>query len=313
MEDQREHPIRPPTERSGLMLVVLAVALVAAAVLGWRYFDSRQEAAPVAAAPAAAPAAVPADPAPVTPPEAAPPAASDATDTAATEPRHPIDAMPQEGSGASQAGAAGLPALDASDALVTQRLTQLLGREKLLSMVPTDAWVRRVVATVDNLDGSHAAPRLWPVNPAAGRFATQRGADGQETVHPDNARRYAPLVQLAEAVDQDVAVAFYRGLYPLFQQAYVELGYPGRYFNDRLVQVLDHLIATPVPDGPLAVGLVEVKGPVASTRPWVRYEFTDPSLARLSAGQKMLVRTGADQQRRVQAVLAGLRSRVARP
>src|SRR5690606_41131650 len=70
------------------------------------------------------------------------------------------------------------------------------------------------------------------------------------------------------------------------------------YFNDRLVQVLDLLIATPVHDEPLAVTLVEVKGPVRSLRPWVRYEFADPALASLSAGQRMLLRMGPDHQRR---------------
>src|SRR5690606_10298494 len=103
--------------------------------------------------------------------------------------------------------------------------------------------------------------------------------------------RYAPLVVVVEAADMAQVAALYRRLYPLFQQAYEELGFPGRYFNDRLVVVLDHLIATPVPTGPLAVQLVEVKGPVASDRPWVRYEFSDPALESLSAGQKMLLRT----------------------
>jgi hypothetical protein len=117
---------------------------------------------------------------------------------------------------------------------------------------------------------------------------------------------------MVESVDTAKAVALYRRLYPLFQQAYEELGFPGRYFNDRLVQVLDHLIATPVPPGPLAVTLVEVKGEVPSTRPWARYEFADPALESMSAGRKMLMRTGAENQRRVQAKLIEVRERIAR-
>jgi len=123
--------------------------------------------------------------------------------------------------------------------------------------------------------------------------------------------REAPA--LATAVDLDQVVAIYRELYPLFQQAYTELGHPGHHFNDRQVDVLDHLIATPMPDGPLGVTLVEVKGPVPSTRPWVRYEFTVPALVRLSAGQKKLLRSGAENQRQLQSVLVAVRSRLARP
>jgi len=71
--------------------------------------------------------------------------------------------------------------------------------------------------------------------------------------------------------------------------------------------VLDLLIATPVHDEPLEVALVEVKGPVPSLRPWVRYEFADPALASLSAGQRMLLRMGPDHQRRLQAKMQEIR------
>lgn len=56
--------------------------------------------------------------------------------------------------------------------------------------------------------------------------------------------------------------------------------------------VLDLLIATPEPSGPLEVHLVDVQGSVKPTRPWARYEFTDPALQGLSAGQKILLRVG---------------------
>jgi hypothetical protein len=79
------------------------------------------------------------------------------------------------------------------------------------------------------------------------------------------------------------------------------------------VQVLDHLIDTPVPAGSLAVTLVEVKGSVASLRPWVRYELADPALESMSAGRKMLMRLGPDQQRRMQAKLSDIREQVAKP
>jgi len=39
-----------------------------------------------------------------------------------------------------------------------------------------------------------------------------------------------------QLVDAKKLVSVYVHLYPLFQQAYVGLGYPDGYFNDRLVQ-----------------------------------------------------------------------------
>ena len=48
-----------------------------------------------------------------------------------------------------------------------------------------------------------------------------------------------------EGVEAKRLVAAYVQLYPLFQAAYQELGYPHGYFNDRLVQAIDDLLATP--------------------------------------------------------------------
>ena len=131
-------------------------------------------------------------------------------------------------------------------------------------------------------------------------------------VDPDNARRYQPLVQLVEAVDPASAAALYRRLYPLFQQAYQELGYPQGYFNDRLVAVIDHLQATPQREGPLTMTLTEVKGPYASTTQWLNHEFADPALQSLSSGQRALLRSGVVNQRRLLAWLAAFRAQIAR-
>ena len=104
-------------------------------------------------------------------------------------------------------------------------------------------------------------------------------------------------------MDARKVVQFYAGLYPLFQQAYQELGFPKGYFNDRLVAVIDLLLAAPVRETPAAVQLVNVQGPVASQRPWTRYEFVDPELQALTAGQKIMVRVGPANQRRLRAKL----------
>lgn len=204
-----------------------------------------------------------------------------------------------------------LPVLADADTYVTEVLNALLGRKEVLTFVQLDGFVRRVVATVDNLARSHAPRALWPVNPTPGRFTTLfAGADGVAgtAISPDNSLRYSPLVLLIESVDTAQAVTLYKRLYPLFQQAYEELGYPGRYFNDRLVAVIDHLLATPVQTGPIGVKLVEVKGTVPSLQPWVRYEFVDPALESLSAGQKILLRTGSVNHRRLQAKLLAIRN-----
>jgi hypothetical protein len=152
--------------------------------------------------------------------------------------------------------------------------------------------------------------RVWPVHPTPPLFLID-GEGADMVAAPANAARYAAMLAFAESVPLNDAVVLYARLYPLFQQAYEELGYPNRYFNDRLVAVLDHLIKAPEPQGPLRLQLTKVQTDVPDPRPWLRYEFADPALEALSSGQKIMVRMGPANEARAKAVLRELRRRVA--
>jgi len=190
-------------------------------------------------------------------------------------------------------------------------LATLLGRKAVSSFFQTDDFARRFVATVDNLGRAHAPALVWPVMPTAGRFAVE-DAGGSPVIAADNSSRYTPFVLLVETVDIGRAVDLYVRMYPLLQQSYAEQGFPKRYFNDRLIQVIDLLLATPEVSYPVKLHLTEVKGPIPSERPWVRYEYADPALERLAAGQKILLRVGPVNARRLKAKLAEARQQLTR-
>ena len=289
MPDHETPEFSPAPERASSTPRVIAAALacaVAAAAAWWYWL--RPEHATVAPPPVAVAPEVPVAPPPM--PEA-------------SGPQNPVDAL-------APADPA-LPALAESDQRVTALLAELLGRDKLASFLVTDGFVRRVVATVDNLARAHAPSRMWPVQPMPQRFVVDDQGDAGTTISAANAARYSAFLTFAEAVPLDSAVALYARLYPLFQQAYEELGYPGRYFNDRLVAVLDHLLLAPEPQGPLRVKLTPVNTDVPNLRPWVRYELVDPALESLSSGQKILVRMGPANEARAKALIRELRKRVA--
>jgi hypothetical protein len=192
-----------------------------------------------------------------------------------------------------------LPPLKMSDGDVREALGGALPPSAIERLVFED-FIRRVVATVDNLPREQYAARLNPVQAVPGVPRTV-GKDNALTWSPDNAMRYAPFMAAFDAVDTAKLVAVYRKFYPLFQEAYVELGYPDGYFNDRLVEAIDNLLATP-----------EVRGPIALVQPKVLYEFADPDLQRRSAGQKVLIRVGPDNAAKIKAKLRDFRSQVAR-
>ncbi len=202
---------------------------------------------------------------------------------------HPVTATP----------ARALPALGESDAEFGAALMALFGASAFQQMFVPDALVRHIVVTVDNLPRRQVASRMLPLKPVTGTAngALRTAGEGSElSIAPANAARYTPYVRALEAVDSRKLAATYAQFYPLFQQSYVEQGYPNRYFNDRVFEVIDHLLAAP-----------DIKGPVALSQPKVLYEYADPSLEELSAGQKAMLRMGPENEARVKAKLREIR------
>jgi hypothetical protein len=211
---------------------------------------------------------------------------------ASTEPpvqQHPIE---------QEDAAKPLPDLANSDSSVQESLIGALGRSLEQVLVPKDI-VRHAVVTIDNLPRKKVAIQLRPIKPTAGEFVVAPG--GEPTLSSENAQRYAAAMAVVKNADVKQLVSVYRHFYPLFQQAYVDLGYPDGYFNDRLVEVIDHLLATP-----------DVTGPIKLTQPSVFYQFADPSLEERSAGQKLLIRLGPENAALVKDKLRELRKEVAK-
>ena len=175
---------------------------------------------------------------------------------------------------------ASLPSLENSDGLLREKLVGLMGRVPFAELVLPVSLVRRIVATVDNLPRETAPRRVMPLAAVPGTF------------EPGNFDRYSPYVRVLEALDEKALITDYARAYPLFQQAYEELGFGGLQFNDRLLAAIDDLLSTPDLDAPLEL-----------VRPKVHYEFASPDLETRSAGQKILLRMGPDNAARVNAKL----------
>ena len=247
----------------------IAALLVAATIGGVAIYQYRLTTAPPSAAPEVLP--------PAPPPVAA---------TGEPKVRFPVPESP--------ASATPLPPLEASDSALQDALAGLYGRETLARFFSLDDIVRRFVATIDNLPRKTVAARLMPVKPVGGVFHVS-GSDASVAIAADNHLRYRPYVQAMEAVEAKRLVALYTHVYPLFQAAYQELGYPDRYFNDQLVDTIDDLLAAP-----------DVAAP-GLTQPKVLYQFADAGLEARSAGQKIMIRMGGANAARVKDKLRAIR------
>lgn len=217
-------------------------------------------------------------PAPAPPPAEAPAAVK-------PEPqiRHPIKEMePPEKP---------LPPLQSSDDAMLEVLTGFFGQQAVQEFFDVREIVRRFVVTVDNLPRKQVALRYRLFKPVAGQFLATGEGDNYLS-NADNFRRYKSYVLLSDAVDARKLITVYTRFYPLFQQEYVNLGYPNGYFNDRLVEAIDDLLAAP-----------EIPGALKLVRPKVMYLFADPALEELSAGQKIMIRMGVENAVRIKARL----------
>ena len=271
-EDDRPF-LRPERSATPWLLGALAVVVIAGAA-GFYYYlrqSAPQPAAPVVAAP---------------PPVAAAPQAQ------APAPEHPAIAVPQAQPDAP------LPTLENSDSMMRRSLADLMGGKAFEQMVVPNELVRRIVATVDNLPRPTAPRRMMPLTPVPGAFSVAE-AQNDSVEASANFERYAPYVRVLESIEPRALVYSYARAYPLFQRAYEELGFPGQYFNNRLLQAIDDLLAAP-----------ELDGAARLVRPKVLYQFTDEDLEARSAGQKIMMRMGKDNELRVKAKLRELRKAI---
>jgi hypothetical protein len=254
-----------------VFFLLLALAVGAALYYLWSKRDFLGLPQPASTPPAAEPAA---------PPEAKPEAA----------PR--VEAPPAE-------PAKSLPSIEQSDAMMRDTVSSLVGRKAFESMVYPSQLVRRIVATVDNLPRETAPRRVMPLEPVPGAFGVSSEGD-EITLAAANAQRYSAYVHVFEALDARALAQRYAEAYPLFQRAYAELGFPNARFHDRLLAAIDDMLEAPTP-----------AGPVKLVRPKVLYQFADPELEGLSAGQKIMLRMGPENAARVKAKLRELRRELA--
>jgi len=245
------------------------VAVVVALLGGMYYWFSHKAAAPVV-----------------------PPSVQTAPPAAAPEERieHPVPTAQ------APVSKAPLPDLNDSDQAITEALGEAGSGTSLAQYLVPESIIRHIVVTVDNLPRQKVTVDKRPIIPAAGTFMVN-GDELHATLDSRNYQRYEPIMNVIRKADVQRFATVYLRFYPLFQKAYQDLGYPSGYFNDRLVKVIDVLLATP-----------QVTGPVDLVRPNVMYQFADSTLESRPAGQKILIRIGNDNATVVKAKLMELRA-----
>jgi hypothetical protein len=269
------------TRRFNLGPWIVLAALAAGGALVWFYYPRPQPVVASAPAPAPAPGvAAPAVDAPLQPQD--------------TYPVEQIPVLPE-------AAQVPLPPLADSDGAFLDAASAAFGGDAGRWLVG-EFVVPRLVATIDNLPRRTLTRPVYAARPLAGELGVAE-ADGKLWLDAGNSARYDAAVAAFEQVDARRAVSLYVQWYPLFEAAYRDLGEPGTTFNDRLVAVIDHLLAAPDVAGPIELRRAD------SGRP--RLLFADPAREEASVGHKAMWRLGPDHAARVKAKLRELRALLA--
>ncbi|MEN3157172.1 DUF3014 domain-containing protein [Alkalimonas sp. NCh-2] len=188
-----------------------------------------------------------------------------------------------------------LPALNESDAAVSQSLLQLPWQPGLAGIFVREDMVRRFVVLTDNISRGQISSEHLVLQTPQQPFAVKR--DGEQLLlDPAGFVRYEPYLRLLESVPASAQVALLRQYQPLLDEAFDELGYPDTSFESRLLEAIDYLLEQPVMDGVFELEL-----------PSVMYHFAEPHLETMNDVQKQLIRIGPANQRRLQQQLIKLR------
>ena len=186
-----------------------------------------------------------------------------------------------------------LPSLNDSDGFVRGRLRALRNGAAMLRLVADDQLIRNFVVFVENV-GRHEFPQTdLPFRPVGVEMPVRELDQNLFLMEEDAYLRFDGFIDAMVAVDTEQAYALYRLLRPLFQQAYAEIGYRGRDFDDALRLAINNVLRA-----------TDVEGPFQLVKPSVMYLFADSELENADAVHKQLIRIGPRNSTRLMAKLA---------
>ncbi len=181
--------------------------------------------------------------------------------------------------------------LDKSDDLLRRLAQELSSHPRLSAWLKSKDLIRKFVAAVDNIANGQSPKTQIDFFVPPGRFEVAK-RDGRLFIDPRNSERYNLVSDVFISLDTKSCLRLFRGLKPLFQDAYKDLGYPTEDFKDTLIRAIEELLRVPAVDGP-----IELEKKVVS------YRIVDEELEGLTPAQKQFFRMGPENVQVIQTKL----------
>lgn len=198
-----------------------------------------------------------------------------------------------------------LPLLHESDIPFLDKIESMVNSAALRALLYDDQIVRKLVRAVHALSDGHVVKEYRPLRSPKGLMDVselpERDASNQRLYALNSAsyQRYTAYIQALTAVSPEAIADMYVRYYPLFQQAYDELGMKDTSFHQVVLRALDNAVA---PQSiPVSARLMQ---------PSVVYVFESKDIEALSSLQKLRWRMGAQHSERLDTWLSALHMKI---
>lgn len=192
-----------------------------------------------------------------------------------------------------------LPVLNASDSFLTERVGGLETGVQLLTLLTSADVIRKFVVFVDNVADGNLPQMEYPVRRPPQGMAVRELDENLYEMQTVSYQRYTPLIDALAAVNPQQALAIYRVMKPLFQEAYAEIGYPNRDFDTTLVRAIDNIVNARTAQGPFQL-----------IKPKIMYVYADSEIERMTPVEKQLLRIGPQNAEKLKLALRQYRERL---
>ena len=184
-----------------------------------------------------------------------------------------------------------LPALNQSDAFVREQTLDAFKGLSISDVLLNKNLARQFVVFVDNLAHGELARKASPlIGPKQSFDALD--VTNKTYLDPDSYHRYDMYADLLETMNTDAVVKTYKLLLPILSDAFAELGYEDVTFNQRVKAAIKEMLNAPI-----------IEQPIELTSISVNYKFKDSDLENLPDAQKLMIRMGPENTRKVKAAL----------
>ena len=181
-----------------------------------------------------------------------------------------------------------LPPLNKSDTYIRNALKNASPFREFQNWLKETDMIRRFVAVADNMvNGENPAPNLNFLKPEKDfQVIAQKH---NLIMDPNNYIRHDRTILIFESLDIKTLVDLFYRIEPLLDETYQKMGYPGQSFRPVLIRAVEIIMDIPV-----------VEDPILLQKKVITYSFLNQEFEKLTPGQKLILRSGPNNIRKIQ-------------